>query len=148
MGQTPDSDTLTDGIRVRAAAQLLEDESDPARRLHVYGYRIRIENEGNERAQLLSRRWIVLDADNKREEIVGDGVVGRQPDLAPGEMFEYTSRCPLRTEWGTMEGSYTFRRPGGERFEVAIGRFFLVPGTRSGKRERSSPTTSGGRAPA
>ena len=130
MGQSPDSDTLTDGVRVQAAARFLEDESDPERPVFVYGYTIRITNEGRERVKLLSRHWIVLDAHNRKEEIVGEGVVGRQPELRSGEMYEYTSRCPLGTEWGTMEGSYTFERRGGERFEVAVGRFFLVPSAR------------------
>lgn len=130
MGQTPDSDTLTDGIRVHARAWLLEEESDPDARLYVYGYRIRITNEGSERAQLLSRRWIILDGNNHREEVSGEGVVGNQPDLGPGEMFEYVSRCPLRTEWGTMEGSYSFVRPDGGTFEARIGRFFLAPSSR------------------
>ena len=130
MGQQPDSDTTTEGIRIHATAWLLGDESDPAARVHVYGYRIRITNEGTQRAKLLTRHWIVLDANNQREEIRGEGVVGHRPDLGPGEMFEYVSRCPLRTEWGTMEGSYTFTRPDGQRFQAEIGRFFLVPSTR------------------
>lgn len=130
MGQTPDSDTLTDGIRVHARAWLLQEESDADVNLYVYGYRIRITNEGTERAKLLSRRWTILDANNQREEVSGEGVVGNQPDLGPGEMFEYVSRCPLRTEWGTMEGSYSFVRPDGQTFEARIGRFFLVPSSR------------------
>lgn len=129
MKQTPDSEVLTDGIRVHARAWLLEEESDPEVNLYVYGYRIRITNEGPERAQLLARHWVVLDSHNRREEISGAGVVGKQPDLGPGEMFEYISRCPLRTEWGTMEGHYSFLRPDGETFEVGVGRFFLVPST-------------------
>jgi ApaG protein len=127
MSKTPGSNTLTEGIRVVAEAYYLPDESEPEQKQFVYAYRIRIKNEGTTRAKLRSRHWIILDADNKREDVRGPGVVGKHPDLGPGEEFEYRSGCPLRTRWGTMEGSYTFEREGGGTFEVAIGRFFLVP---------------------
>lgn len=127
MSQDPNSDTTTHGIRVRAEAQYLEGESDPDRGRFFFVYRIRIENDSARTVQLLSRRWVILDANNRREEVVGEGVVGKQPILAPGESFEYRSYCPLRTSWGTMEGSYSFADPGGEGFEVTVGRFFLVP---------------------
>lgn len=127
MPQSPNSDTLSQGVRVQAAARYAPDESDPGRSLYTYVYRIRIVNESDQRVKLLSRHWVILDANNRREEVVGDGVVGQQPELGPGEMHEYTSYCPLRTEWGTMEGSYTFRGQGNDLFEVRIGRFFLVP---------------------
>ena len=121
------SNVTTEGVRVQAAAQLVPDRSEPDR-LWWYAYRVRIVNEGTERVQLLSRHWVVLDANNDREEFVGEGVVGRQPQLGPGEMFEYTSSCPLSTAWGTMEGHYTFSRvDDDEEFDVSIGRFFLVP---------------------
>lgn len=122
----PNSNLTTAGIRVQAAAQFLPERSEPDD-VWFYAYRVRIVNEGDRPAKLLSRHWVVLDANNHKEEVVGEGVVGRQPELGPGEMFEYTSGCPLGTAWGTMEGTYTFRRPDGEEFEVAIGRFFLVP---------------------
>lgn len=125
--QSPNSDVSTHGIRIEAAARHLEDDSDPDRGRYYYIYRIRITNDGTERAKLLSRHWVILDANNQREEVVGKGVVGKQPDLGPGEAFEYTSFCPLRTEWGTMEGSYTFVRPDGSTFHAAVGRFFLAP---------------------
>ena len=118
---------MTNGIRVRAAATLLPNESDPEAGEHVYAYRVRIMNEGTAPVRLLSRHWVILDAHNHREDVVGEGVVGKQPDLAPGEMYEYVSRCPLRTEWGTMEGTYAFQNPDGTLFDVQIGRFFLVP---------------------
>ncbi len=127
MTQSPNSNALTEGIRVTAAAQYVPDQSDPDRGVHFYAYRIRILNEGERRAKLLSRHWIILDAHGQRQDVVDDGVVGEQPDLAPGDSFEYTSSCPMATEWGTMEGTYTFEREDGSRFEVAIGRFFLVP---------------------
>lgn len=131
MRQTPNSDSVTEGIRVQAAAQYVEEQSDPAHGLHFYAYRIRMINEGTRRARLQSRHWIILDAHNRRDDVVGEGVVGKHPDLAPGEMFEYTSSCQLRTEWGTMEGTYTFARDDGEQFDVSIGRFFLVPSVKN-----------------
>ena len=127
MSQGPNSESTTDGIRVHAAAQFLPNESDPERSQYFFVYRIRVTNDGDQGAQLLSRHWVILDAHNRREDVRGEGVVGKQPELAPGEMFEYQSYCPLRTEWGTMEGSYTFCREDGSEFEVQVGRFFLVP---------------------
>ncbi len=124
---SPDSDTLTQGIRVVAAARYASSDSQPAASQYLYEYQVRITNVGRERARLRSRHWIILDANNQRAEVRGEGVVGKQPTLAPGESFEYASSCPLRTRWGTMEGEYTFERDDGSRFQVEIGRFFLVP---------------------
>jgi ApaG protein len=125
--QSPNSDTESHGIRIEAAAQYLPQESDPDSGKYFYVYRIRILNEGEHHARLLTRHWVILDSNNQREDVTGEGVVGQHPNLGPGEMFEYRSYCPLRTEWGTMEGTYTFAREGGETFEAKIGRFFLVP---------------------
>lgn len=102
-------------------------DSNPDGRQFVYNYRIVIKNEGLRRARLKARHWIILDADNNREDVRGPGVVGKTPDLGPGEQFEYVSSCPLRTKWGTMEGTYLMEREDGQQFEVVIGRFFLVP---------------------
>jgi ApaG protein len=126
MGRPASSDTVTEGIRVQAAAQYLEGESEPDQRQYLFAYRIRVRNEGTRRARLKSRHWIIVDADNHREDVRGPGVVGKTPLLAPGESFEYSSGCPLRTPWGTMEGSYTMERDDGTSFEAAVGRFFLV----------------------
>lgn len=127
MPRLPSSESITSGIRVHAAAQYMADESDPQSGRWLYAYRIRIVNQSQQRVHLRSRHWIILDADNKREEVRGAGVVGEQPELAPGESFEYVSNCPLRTRWGTMEGNYTFERDDGTTFPVEVGRFFLVP---------------------
>ena len=127
MSRPPGSDTTTRGIRVQAAAQYMPSESDPSSGRFLYAYKIRLVNEGTQRAKLRARHWIILDADNRREDVRGAGVVGEQPDLGPGESFEYTSQCPLKTRWGTMEGSYTFERDDGSKFEAEVGRFFLVP---------------------
>lgn len=126
MAQSADSDSLTDGIRVQASAQYLPDESNPEEDYYVYAYRIVISNEGEQAAKLLSRHWIILDADNNRQDVRGPGVVGQMPYLEPGQNFEYVSGCPLNTAWGTMEGSYLMERDDGEQFEARVGRFFLV----------------------
>ena len=121
------SDVVTKGVRVRAAACYMENESDPTHLQFFYGYRIQLENVGETTVQLLSRHWVIVDAQGRREEVRGAGVVGMQPTLNPGESYEYTSGCPLKTEWGTMEGSYLFRSDSEEQFEVEVGRFFLAP---------------------
>jgi ApaG protein len=125
--QNGHSDVTTDGIRVRVGAQYLPNQSSPESHRFAYAYRVKIRNEGQSPAQLLTREWVILDADNGRRTVKGDGVVGEQPLLAPGESFEYVSGCTLPTEWGTMEGSYHFVRENGTPFTVAIGRFFLTP---------------------
>ena len=130
-GETPTtkghSDEMTNGVRVRAAACYMEEESDPSMQQFLFGYRIRFDNEGEKTVQLLSRHWVIVDAQGRREEVRGAGVVGEQPTLEPGESFEYTSGCPLKTEWGTMEGTYLFRVDDEDQFEVNVGRFFLAP---------------------
>ena len=127
MQQTANSDTQTEGIRVQASAQYLPDESDPDAPFHLYVYRIVITNDGGRRARLLSRHWVIKDSNNERHDVEGPGVVGEFPDLAPGESFQYVSSVPLRTQWGTMEGSYLFEGEDGGQFKVEVGRFFLVP---------------------
>ena len=124
---TGHSDVCTRGIRVKVAAQFLPDRSDPELAQFLYSYKVIISNEGDRSARLLSRHWLIRDADNDLREVRGQGVVGRQPPIAPGEAFEYESHCPLPTEWGTMEGSYLMQFDDGETFEAAIGRFFLAP---------------------
>ena len=130
-GETPTmkghSDEVTNGVRVRAAACYMEEESDPSMHKFLFGYRIRFDNEGEKTVQLLSRHWVIVDAQGRREEVRGAGVVGEQPTLEPGESYEYTSGCPLKTEWGTMEGTYLFRVDDEDQFEVNVGRFFLAP---------------------
>jgi ApaG protein len=123
------SDTLaqssTHGIRVTATAVYLPAESDPGMPRHVFRYDIVIANDGDTPAQLVSRHWIIIDANGRREEVEGPGVVGATPRLQPGEKFEYQSFCPLKTKWGTMEGAYHMQRDDGQKFDVAINRFYL-----------------------
>lgn len=122
------STITTHGFRVEVSPEYLPEHSRPEQRKYVFGYRVRITNETGPRARLKSRHWVIVDADGDRHDVVGDGVVGHQPDLAPGQAFEYTSYCPLETTWGTMEGGFTFIAEDGKSFEVAVGRFYLVAG--------------------
>jgi len=123
---TPEySDTITQGIKVAAGAYFLPEQSDPDDRKYLFGYTILIANNSDKPVQLLSRRWLIIDGAGRREEVEGPGVVGQTPRIEPGQAFKYQSHCPLKTNWGTMEGSYTMKRDSGETFEVQIGRFYL-----------------------
>jgi ApaG protein len=120
------SDTTTNGIRVQVEARYLAEQSSPRDNHYLFAYRIRILNEGAETAQLISRRWVITDADGHVEHVHGPGVVGEQPVLEPGSSFEYTSFCPLRTSVGTMQGTYQMVRPNGDGFDAVIGPFTLA----------------------
>ena len=91
----------------------------------MFVYSITIANESTETIQLISRHWIITDASGQVQEVKGLGVVGRQPKLAPGESFEYTSSCPLGTPFGSMEGTYQMVTSGGRRFDAEIAAFAL-----------------------
>lgn len=112
-------------FEVRVSTQFLDEQSDKEKGPYVFAYTIEIENVGEKTAQLLSRHWIITDAHNVVQEVKGDGVVGEQPTLRPGERFEYTSGCPLPTPVGTMKGTYTFIGEGGEQFDVPVSEFLL-----------------------
>ena len=120
------SDTTTNGIRVQVTTRYLPERSSPRDNEYWFAYFIRISNVGDETAQLISRHWIITTADGETEEVQGPGVVGEQPVLRPGEQYEYTSFCPLRTPLGTMHGSYTMTTDEGESFEAEIEPFTLA----------------------
>ncbi len=123
------SSATTRGIRVEVEAFYLPERSEPGERYFFFAYRVRIANEGQETARLLSREWIITDGDANEETVRGDGVVGEQPLLRPGEAFEYTSFCPLPTEVGAMQGSYFMKTETGDLFRAEIAPFTLaVPG--------------------
>lgn len=123
------SDTLTQGVRVRVAAELVDQGMSDDGEVWLYAYRVIISNEGEIPVTLRRRHWIISDADGGQEEVEGPGVVGEEPRLEPGDEHEYQSACPLRTHWGTMEGSYTMELDNGARFPALIGRFFLAETT-------------------
>ncbi len=115
---------------VDVTTRYLDDQSEPANGRFVFAYTIRISNAGDVAAQLIARRWVITDANGKVERIEGEGVIGEQPWLRPGEAFEYTSGTMLQTDLGTMEGSYAMVADDGTAFDVAIPSFTLtVPRT-------------------
>ena len=116
-------------FRVEADPQYLPDQSAPSQDLYSFAYTITITNTGDVPAQLISRHWIIANARGQTEEVKGLGVVGQQPLLKPGEAFQYTSGCRLRTASGTMQGSYFCVAEDGERFEVEIPAFTLDDGS-------------------
>jgi ApaG protein len=118
--------TLTNGVRVAVSPSFVPAQSDPASGEYVFGYRIRISNESARRLRLVARRWVIVDGEGDRREVEGEGVIGQQPELAPGEAFTYSSFCQLTTFWGTMEGRYTMLAEDGKTVEVEIGRFYLA----------------------
>ena len=115
---------------VSVSPRYLPEQSDPENDKYLFAYTIRIVNSGQVSAQLMSRHWIITDANQNVEHVRGPGVVGEQPRLAPGEAFEYTSGCPLPTPFGSMKGSYQCVAEDGATFEVPIPEFLLtVPRT-------------------
>lgn len=123
------SSAETEGIRVEAVSAYQPERSEPAQRRWLFAYTVTITNVGAEPAQLLTRHWIIVDGSGRREDVRGDGVVGHQPRLEPGQSFEYTSSCVLRTSHGSMRGSYQLVRDDGRRFDAEIAQFpLVVPG--------------------
>jgi ApaG protein len=116
-------------FEVEVLPQYLPEQSAPAQGLWTFAYTITIRNSGDVPAQLISRHWIITNELGEVEEVKGLGVVGQQPLLKPGESFEYTSGCRLRTASGTMQGSYFCVAEDGERFEVEIPLFVLDDGS-------------------
>jgi ApaG protein len=112
-------------IAVAVATHYIAEQSDPAINRHVFGYTVTISNTGNMPAQLISRHWIITDAEGHVQEVRGLGVVGHQPLLAPGQSFEYSSGCQLATPVGTMKGSYQMTAEDGVQFAAPIAEFVL-----------------------
>ena len=116
-------------IRIQVAISYVDDESEPDSDRYVFAYTITISNSGNIPAQLISRHWIITDANGKVQEVNGDGVVGEQPKLNPGEVFRYSSGAVLETPVGAMQGLYRMEADGGISFDALIAPFTLaVPG--------------------
>ena len=123
---TADYTAVTRGIEVGVQTFYLEEQSDPDAGTWVWAYRVRIANGGTETVQLLRRTWRITDAKGKLDLVEGPGVVGEQPVLRPGEVFEYTSGTPLGTPSGFMEGSYGMTiTETGEKFDAAVPAFSL-----------------------
>jgi ApaG protein len=119
------SQTLTNGILVAVESEYLPDRSAPGAHRYAFAYTVQITNQGPETAQLRSRHWIITDAVGEVQEVRGDGVVGAQPILGPGESFEYTSWCVIGTPTGSMRGSYQMVDSRGHAFDAEITTFRL-----------------------
>ena len=117
---------ITDGIRVQVESAYMPDRSEPRARRWLFAYTVTIRNEGASPAQLRARHWVIDDADGRSEHVIGEGVVGQQPRLEPGEAFQYSSYCVLKTPHGSMRGTYEMVRDDGATFEADIAPFPLV----------------------
>ena len=120
------STALTNGIMVTVKSEYIPERSSLSSRQFAFAYTVRIENQGEETAQLRSRHWIITDANGNVQEVRGDGVVGAQPTLRPGENFEYTSWCVLATPSGSMRGTYQMVTDRGQTFDADIAPFRLA----------------------
>jgi ApaG protein len=119
----------THKIRIDVDTSYLEDQSDPKERRYVFSYTITIRNEGKVPARLLTRHWIITDSNGKVQEVRGEGVVGEQPYLKPGQGFRYSSGAVLETPVGAMQGSYQMVADDGAQFDAPIAAFRLaMPG--------------------
>jgi len=120
------NETADYSLEIQIATQFLDEESAPDDDRYVFAYTIRIRNLGRLPAQLVARHWLITDANGRTEEVRGDGVIGEQPRLEPGEQFTYTSGATLPTAVGTMEGSYDMLGDDGTRFDAPIPPFTLA----------------------
>jgi ApaG protein len=119
---------VTQGIKISVEPFYLPNESVPVQQKFVHAYRITIENQSPYTVQLLRRHWHIIESNGVRREVEGEGVIGQQPVLAPGETHQYTSWCPLMTDVGKMYGTYLMMRTTDEeRFEVKVPVFKLIP---------------------
>lgn len=116
---------ISNGVQIDVTPAFVPEESIPDASYYFFSYTIRIKNVSEVPAQLLSRHWIITDGKGAMRQVQGEGVIGKQPKLEPGESFEYTSFCPLPTPTGNMRGSYYMVNDRGEKFEVRIPLFFL-----------------------
>ncbi len=125
MGPMFTSEAVTRGIRVAVRSEYAPDRSRPADQQWFFLYTITITNEGDVTVQLLSRHWVITNAEGEVQEVRGQGVIGQQPVLSPGESFTYSSGSSLSTSFGRMEGTYQMTGPTGETFDVRIAPFTL-----------------------
>lgn len=120
----------SNGYIVSVQSEYLPHESSPKQQQYIFAYHITIENKDGDRARLLNRHWIITDGWGRTEEVRGSGVVGKNPVFSSGDIFEYSSFCPLSTPTGIMTGYYEMVRDDGSMFKINIPRFFLYePGS-------------------
>ena len=116
---------MQNNIEIEVKVTYLPSQSDIPNSQYAYAYTITITNKGGSGAQLRTRRWLIEDETGKIEEVVGEGVIGQQPYLSPGESFEYSSGAVINTETGSMKGSYGMINDDGKRFDAEIPEFVL-----------------------
>ncbi len=121
----PSYSETTNDIEITVTPVFVPEQSNPAQEQFLFAYHVQIRNAGSDRVQLLSRHWVITDGHQRVQEVEGDGVVGKQPVLGPGESFSYTSACPLTTPTGNMRGTYLMTSGRGHQFRVKIPLFFL-----------------------
>jgi ApaG protein len=121
----PVSEAVTRDIRVEVLSQYSSENSQPLQDVWVFQYTVRITNQGLDTVRLLTRHWIITDAYERVEHVRGPGVVGQQPTLGPGESFQYSSWCPLKTPTGSMRGTYQMVGESGADFDIEIAPFGL-----------------------
>ena len=125
----PDMTSVRHRISIDVETTYLDDQSEPREQRYVFAYTITIRNEGEVPAKLLTRHWIITDANGRVQEVRGDGVVGEQPYLKPGQGFRYSSGAVIETPVGTMQGSYQMMADNGLKFDAPIAPFRLaIPG--------------------
>ncbi|OWK28810.1 Co2+/Mg2+ efflux protein ApaG [Sphingomonas dokdonensis] len=120
------SSATTREVTVRVSVSYLAEQSEPGRGRWFWAYHIRIENDGPQPVQLLTRHWVITDGRGARHSVEGEGVVGEQPLIEPGASYDYVSGCPLATPSGSMQGSYRMIGADGAQFDVVIPTFALV----------------------
>ncbi len=113
-------------IQVSVRTEYLPRQSEPHNQQYAFAYHISIANQGDENAQLISRHWIITDGNESCQEVQGQGVVGEQPVITPGDVYQYSSGVILETEIGTMSGTYQMRSESGEAFDAPIPTFLLA----------------------
>ncbi len=116
-------------VEISVKCVYVPEESRPHERFYFFAYTVTIKNSGKENVKLISRHWVITDGFGRVEEVRGEGVIGKQPHLRPGQSFEYTSFCPLATTTGSMQGTYQMKTDEGEEFDVEIPQFFLIEPT-------------------
>jgi len=116
---------MTSKAQISAKTDFIEQQSNPTKKHYVFAYTITIKNVSNAPFQLISRHWIIEDANKNVEEVFGDGVIGEQPTIQPGDSYTYSSGAILKTEIGTMEGRYFMLADTNNKFEVPIPKFVL-----------------------
>ena len=116
----------TKKINITVNPYFLEDQSEPEDQHYVWAYQVTIDNQSNNRVQLKNRYWKIIDSNGSQQEVRGEGVIGEKPIIKSGQIYKYTSFCPLKTEFGSMKGFYTFKNNLGYKLQSFVPEFSLI----------------------